>query len=30
VGYVDSKKELRPGDFATVKITDTLEYDLIG
>lgn len=28
--YVNSKKELKPGDFAQVKITGTLEYDLIG
>jgi ribosomal protein S12 methylthiotransferase len=28
--YVNSKKELKPGDFIKVKITDTLEYDLVG
>ena len=28
--YVHSKKELRPGDFVKVKITDSLEYDLVG
>jgi len=28
--YVNSKKQLQPGDFVTVKITDTLEYDLAG
>lgn len=28
--YVRSKTSLRPGKFAEVKITDTLEYDLIG
>jgi len=28
--YVDSKKALLPGDFVRVKITDTLEYDLVG
>lgn len=28
--YVKSKKKLKPGDFAQVKITDTLEYDLVG
>ncbi len=28
--YVHSKKRLRPGDFVDVKITDFLEYDLIG
>ena len=28
--YVNSKKTLRPGDFVKVKITDTLEYDLVG
>lgn len=26
--YINSKKELKPGDFVRVKITDTLEYDL--
>ncbi len=28
--YVKSKKLLKPGDFVDVKITDTLEYDLVG
>lgn len=28
--YVHSKSELKPGDFTVVKITDTLEYDLVG
>jgi len=28
--YVSSKKVLQPGDFVKVKITDTLEYDLVG
>jgi len=28
--YVNSKKQLRSGDFVPVKITDTLEYDLVG
>ncbi|NQT96003.1 MAG: 30S ribosomal protein S12 methylthiotransferase RimO [Candidatus Omnitrophica bacterium] len=28
--YVHSKKALRPGEFVKVKITDTLEYDLVG
>jgi ribosomal protein S12 methylthiotransferase len=28
--YVHSKSKLKPGDFARVKITDTLEYDLVG
>lgn len=28
--YVHSKKELKPGDFVKVRITDTLEYDLVG
>ncbi|NQT89806.1 MAG: 30S ribosomal protein S12 methylthiotransferase RimO [Candidatus Omnitrophica bacterium] len=28
--YVRSDKVLRPGTFADVKITDTLEYDLVG
>jgi ribosomal protein S12 methylthiotransferase len=28
--YVNSKETLRPGDFVKVKITDTLEYDLVG
>ncbi|MDD2679991.1 MAG: MiaB/RimO family radical SAM methylthiotransferase [Candidatus Omnitrophica bacterium] len=28
--YVRSKKKLSPGDFVKVKISDTLEYDLVG
>ena len=28
--YVKSVKALKPGDFVDVKITDTLEYDLLG
>lgn len=28
--YVHSKNSLEPGDFVKVKITDTLEYDLVG
>jgi ribosomal protein S12 methylthiotransferase len=28
--YVNSKEPLKPGDFTKVKITDTLEYDLVG
>lgn len=28
--YVSSKKVLKPGDFVRAKITDTLEYDLVG
>ncbi len=28
--YVNSKRPLKPGDFADVRITDTLEYDLVG
>jgi ribosomal protein S12 methylthiotransferase len=28
--YVHSEKKLRPGDFVKVRITDTLEYDLVG
>jgi ribosomal protein S12 methylthiotransferase len=28
--YVKSKKQLKAGDFVKVKITDTLEYDLVG
>lgn len=28
--YVNSKKELKPGDFVKVRIIDTLEYDLVG
>jgi ribosomal protein S12 methylthiotransferase len=27
---VNSKRRLKPGDFVKVKITDTLEYDLVG
>ncbi len=27
--YVRSKKALRPGDFARVRVIDTLEYDLV-
>ncbi|SHI70989.1 SSU ribosomal protein S12P methylthiotransferase [Dethiosulfatibacter aminovorans DSM 17477] len=30
VVYVDSKHELKPGDIVDVKITESLEYDLIG
>jgi ribosomal protein S12 methylthiotransferase len=30
VVYVRSGKELKPGNFVRVKITDTLEYDLAG
>jgi ribosomal protein S12 methylthiotransferase len=30
VVYVHSRRPLRPGEFARVKITDTLEYDLCG
>ena len=30
VVYVNSKAVLRPGEFIQVKITDTLEYDLVG
>lgn len=30
VVYVKSKKTLKPGKIARVKITDTLEYDLVG
>jgi ribosomal protein S12 methylthiotransferase len=30
VVYVNSQKELNPGDFVKVRITDTLEYDLVG
>ena len=29
-GYQKTKEELPIGDFADVKITDTLEYDLVG
>ncbi len=28
--YVKSVKSLKPGDFVDVKVTDTLEYDLVG
>ena len=28
--YVHSQKKLNPGDFVSVKISDTLEYDLVG
>lgn len=28
--FVNSQKKLDPGDFVKVKITDTLEYDLVG
>lgn len=28
--YVHAKSNLKPGDFVKVKITDTLEYDLVG
>jgi ribosomal protein S12 methylthiotransferase len=28
--YVNSNKALKPGDFVKVRITDTLEYDLVG
>jgi len=28
--YVNSGRKLKPGDFVKVKITDTLEYDLVG
>lgn len=28
--YVNSKRVLKPGDFVNVKITDALEYDLVG
>ncbi|MCX5707472.1 MAG: MiaB/RimO family radical SAM methylthiotransferase [Candidatus Omnitrophica bacterium] len=28
--YVNSKRPFNPGDFVEVKITDTLEYDLVG
>lgn len=30
VVYVNSEKKLKPGDFVRVRITDTLEYDLVG
>lgn len=30
VVYVNSSKKLKAGDFVKVKITDTLEYDLVG
>jgi ribosomal protein S12 methylthiotransferase len=28
--YIKSKRRLKPGDFLNLKITDTLEYDLVG
>ncbi|MDO8662025.1 MAG: MiaB/RimO family radical SAM methylthiotransferase [Candidatus Omnitrophota bacterium] len=28
--YIKSKRKLEPGDFVKVKISDTLEYDLVG
>jgi len=28
--YVNSKKALKPGTFVNIRITDTLEYDLVG
>ena len=28
--YVRSRRQLKPGDFVKVRITDTLEYDLVG
>jgi ribosomal protein S12 methylthiotransferase len=28
--YIKSKRRLKPGDFVNLKITDTLEYDLVG
>lgn len=28
--YINSKRSLNPGDFIKLKITDTLEYDLVG
>jgi ribosomal protein S12 methylthiotransferase len=28
--YINTKSKLNPGDFVKVKITDTLEYDLVG
>jgi ribosomal protein S12 methylthiotransferase len=30
VVYVKSIRTLRPGEFVKVKVTDTLEYDLVG
>jgi len=30
VVYVHSQKILKPGDFAEIEVTDTLEYDLAG
>jgi ribosomal protein S12 methylthiotransferase len=30
VVYINPRQELKPGDFVKVKITDTLEYDLVG
>ncbi|MBM3243745.1 MAG: 30S ribosomal protein S12 methylthiotransferase RimO [Candidatus Omnitrophica bacterium] len=28
--YIKSKRTLSPGDFVNIKVTDTLEYDLVG
>lgn len=28
--YVNSREKLNPGDFVKVKVTDTMEYDLVG
>jgi ribosomal protein S12 methylthiotransferase len=28
--YVNSKRELNPGDFVEIRVTDTMEYDLVG
>ncbi|MDD5155491.1 MAG: TRAM domain-containing protein, partial [Candidatus Omnitrophica bacterium] len=28
--YVNSKRELKPGEFTQVKISGTMEYDLVG
>ncbi len=28
--YIKSKRKLSPGDFVNLKVTDTLEYDLVG
>lgn len=28
--YINSKRELKPGDFVKARIADTLEYDLVG
>ena len=30
VVYVKCARALKPGDFVKVKVTDTLEYDLVG